>query len=150
VYKNNRIATHVRSFLPGRHTTLPEHRPKSHQKYLEWTPERITHWASTIGPATASVATTIMESRAYPEQGYRSCLGLLRLGQTYSNERLEAACARAIHSRILSYKSIQSILKNGLDRQPLSPEPSSTAHKVTHINVRGADYYRGKGVTHVA
>ncbi len=150
VYKNNRIATHVRSFLPGKHTTLPEHRPKSHQKYLEWTPERITHWASTIGPATASVATTIMESRAYPEQGYRSCLGLLRLGQTYSNERLEAACARAIHSRILSYKSIQSILKNGLDRQPLSPEPSSTAHKVTHINVRGADYYRGKGVTHVA
>jgi len=150
VHKGRRIATHVRSFTPGRHTTLPEHRPKNHQKYLEWTPQRITHWASTIGPATATAATSIMESRTYPEQGYRSCLGLLRLGKTYSNERLESACARAVHSRVLSYKSIQSILKNGLDRQPLSTEPSATAHDVTHINVRGAGYYRSKGVTYVA
>jgi transposase len=150
VHKGRRIATHVRSFLPGRHTTLPEHRPKSHQKHLEWTPERITHWASTIGPSAATAVASIMESRTYPEQGYRSCLGLLRLEKTYSKERLEAACARAVYSRILSYKSIQSILKNGLDRQPLSPEPASTAHNVTHINVRGAGYYRSKEVTHVA
>jgi hypothetical protein len=74
----------------------------------------------------------------------------MRLGKTYSNERLEAACARAVHSRVTSYKSIQSILKNELDRQPLSLEPSSTAHNVTHINVRGAGYYRRKGVPHVA
>jgi hypothetical protein len=90
-----------------------------------------------------------MESWAYPEQGYRSCLGVLRLGKTYSNERLEAAYARAVHSMVTSYKSIQSILKNGLDRQLLNPESPSTAHNVAHINVRGADYYRSKGVTHV-
>jgi hypothetical protein len=74
----------------------------------------------------------------------------MRLGKTYSNERLEAACSRAVQSRVISYKSIQSILKNGLDRQPLSLEPPSTAHSVRHINVRGAAYYRSKGVTYVA
>ena len=150
VHKGNRIATHVRSFIPGKHTTRPEHRPKSHQQYLEWTPERIIHWAKTIGPSTAAVVASIIESRSYPEQGYRSCLGVLRLGKTYSNERLESACARAVHSRIASYKSIQSILKNGLDRQLINPEAPSKAHKVTHINVRGSEYYRSKGVTHVA
>jgi transposase len=150
VHKGNRIATHVRSFIPGKHTTQPEHRPKNHQQYLEWTPERIIHWAQTIGPSTAAAVAAIMESRAYPEQGYRSCLGVLRLGKVYSNERLESACARAVHSRITSYKSIQSILKNGLDRQMVKPEAPSAAHNVTHINVRGSEYYRSKGVTHVA
>lgn len=150
VHKGRRIATHVRSFIRGKPTTLPEHRPKSHQQYLEWTPDRIIQWARTIGPSTAAAVASIMESRAYPEQGYRSCLGVLRLGKTYSNERLEAACARAVHSRVTSYKSIQSILKNGLDRQSVNPEPPSTAHNVAHINVRGAGYYRSKGVTHVA
>ena len=91
-----------------------------------------------------------MESRAYPEQGYRSCLGLMRLGKTYSNERLESACARAVHCRVASYKSVQSILKNGLDRQPLDSQSQSVAHNVSHINVRGAGYYRGKGVTDAA
>jgi transposase len=150
VHKGRRIATHVRSFIRGKPTTLPEHRPKSHQQYLEWTPDRIIQWARTIGPSTAAAVASIMESRAYPEQGYRSCLGVLRLGKIYSNERLEAACTRAVHSRITSYKSIQSILKNGLDRQSISLEPAATAHNVTHINVRGAGYYRSKGVTHVA
>jgi transposase len=150
VHNGNRVATHVRSFVPGRHTTLPEHRPKSHQQYLEWTPDRIVQWARTIGPSTAAAVAMIMGSRTYPEQGYRSCLGVMRLGKTYSSERLESACARAVHSKITSYKSIQSILKNGLDRQALNPEASSAAHNVTHINVRGSGYYRSKGVTHVA
>jgi len=150
VHNGRRIATHVRSSVRGAHTTLPEHRPRSHQQYLEWTPERIIRWAKDIGPATATAVAAIMESRTYPEQGYRSCLGVLRLGKTYSNKRLEAACARVVHSKITSYKSIQSILKNGLDRQPLGPEPPSLAHNVDHINVRGADYYRSKGVTNAA
>ena len=74
----------------------------------------------------------------------------MRLGKTYSNERLEAACTRAVHSKITSYKSIQSILKNGLDRQPLGSEPPSGSHNVSHVNVRGAGYYRSKGVTNAA
>jgi hypothetical protein len=74
----------------------------------------------------------------------------MRLGKTYSNERLESACARAVHSKVTSYKSVQSILKNGLDRQPLDTEPPSVTHNVSHINVRGAAYYRSKGVTDAA
>ena len=93
---------------------------------------------------------SIMESRTYPEQGYRACLGVLRLGKTYSNERLEAACARAVHSKVTSYKSIQSILKNGLDRQSISPEHAILGPPRSHINVRGAGYYRSKGVTNAA
>jgi transposase len=150
VHKSRRVVTHVRSFVRGGHTTLPEHRPRNHQQYLEWTPERIVQWAKTVGPATAVAVASIMKSRTYPEQGYRSCLGVMRLGKTYSNERLEAACARAVHSRVTSYKSIQSILKSGLDRQPLSPEPPFTAHNVSHINVRGAGYYRSEGVIDAA
>jgi transposase len=150
VHKGRRIATHVRSWVRGAHTTLREHRPRNHQQYLEWTPERIIQWAKNIGPATATAVAAIMESRAYPEQGYRSCLGVMRLGKTYSNERLDAACARAVQSKVTSYKSIQSILKNGLDRLPLGPEPPSLAHNVSHINVRGAGYYRSKGATNAA
>lgn len=150
VHKGRRIVTHVRSYVRGAHTTLPEHRPRNHQQYLEWTPERIVHWAKTVGPAAAAAVASIMEARTYPEQGYRSCLGVMRLGKTYSNERLEAACARAVGCRITSYKSIQSILKNGLDRQPLGPEPQSVAHNVAHINVRGSGYYRSKGVTNAS
>ncbi len=150
VHKGRRIVTHVRSFVRGKHTTLPEHRPPNHRQYLEWTPDRIIRWAKAIGPSTAATVAAIMESRAYPEQGYRSCLGLMRLGKTYSNERLESACARAVQCKVASYKSVLSILKNGLDRQPLDPEPSSVVHNVSHINVRGAGYYRSKGVTDAA
>jgi hypothetical protein len=91
-----------------------------------------------------------MESKTYAEQGYRSCFGLLHLGKSYSNERLESACARAVHSKAASYRSIKSILENGLDRPLLDSQPPSAAHNVSHINVRGAGYYRSKGVTDAA
>ena len=92
LFKGRRVATHRRSYRRGGYTTLPEHRPKSHQKYLEWSPSRIIHWAAQIGPYTQKLVASILEQRPHPEQGYRSCLGLLRLGKTYSPERLEAAC----------------------------------------------------------
>jgi len=87
-----------------------------------------------------------LESRTYPEQGFRSCLGLLRLGKRYSNSRLEAASRRAVQVGACSYKSVKSILDNGLDRQSLDPEPVSAPHHQVHVNVRGAAYYQGKGV----
>src|SRR5580692_8828558 len=89
-----RITSHVRSYERGRHTTKPEHMPKSHQKHLEWTPSRIVTWAESIGAETAKLASAILEERRHPEQGYRSCLGILRLSKVYGAERLEAACAR--------------------------------------------------------
>jgi transposase len=138
-YRQKRVASHMRDDRPGKHTTLEEHMPKSHQKYLQWTPSRIIRWAATVGESTAKVVETIMNSRRHPEQGYRSCMGIMRLGKQYSNERLEAACGRALVLGTYGYKSIRSILEKRLDQQPLShPKPYPP---IDHKNIRGCDYF---------
>jgi transposase len=114
--------------------------PQAHQKHLEWTPSRIIHWAGTIGPHTRALVEAILAERRHPEQGYRSCLGILRLGKRYGEERLEAASARAVAVRARSYRHVESILKNGLDRVPLIAE-AAPAGVGDHENVRGGDYY---------
>jgi transposase len=93
--KGRRIASHRRLAGRGQPSTQPEHMPPAHRAHAEWTPSRLIAWAAKTGPATAQVVTKILASRPHPEQGYRACLGLLRLGQRYGTERLEAACARA-------------------------------------------------------
>jgi transposase len=141
--KGHRVTSHLRSYIPGKHTTLPEHMPKSHQKFLEWTPSRLIHWAGTIGPQTQKLVSFILENRPHPEQGYRSCLGVLRLQKRYTPQRLEAACARALAFKAYSYKNVESILKNGLDQQPLhtsSPQPHLPL--LEHENLRGREYYQ--------
>jgi len=141
--KGHRVASHIRSYLPGRYTTLPEHMPKAHQKYLEWTPSRLIQWAGTIGPQTQKLLSFILENRPHPEQGYRSCLGVLRLKNRYRPERLEAACARALAFKAYSYKNVESILKNGLDQQSL--DRSSSPNRLPlleHENLRGRHYYQ--------
>ncbi|GAI57820.1 unnamed protein product, partial [marine sediment metagenome] len=75
LFKNRRVASHLRSYKEGGFTTLPEHMPKSHQKYLEWTPSRIIKWAGENGPKTQKLVTHILDNRPHPEQGFRSCLG---------------------------------------------------------------------------
>jgi transposase len=141
--KNRRVASHPRSHRPGGFTTLPEHMPKAHQKYLQWTPSRIIHWAGQTGPQTEKLITSILEHRSHPEQGFRSCLGIVRLGKPYSPQRLEAACTRALFIKAYSYKNVESILKKGLDQQPLGghpPQPSSPP--IFHQNIRGKEYYQ--------
>lgn len=140
-HKSRRVAVHVRSILKGRHTTLPEHRPPAHQKYLEWTPERILSWAGTIGPNCGEAARQLMASRALPEHAFRPCLGLIRLGKRYGNERVDRACARAVKLNIVGYRHIESMLKNGRDQIPLAEE-ERTCPVVAHDNVRGAGYYQ--------
>ena len=143
LFKGRRVASHRRSYHKGGYTTLREHMPKSHQKYLEWTPSRLIRWAGQIGAHTQNLVRLILESRPHPEQGYRSCLGLLRLGKRYSTERLEAACARALAFKAYSYKNVESILKNRLDQQPLSPSSSQTRLPLLeHENLRGRQYYQ--------
>jgi transposase len=139
-YRGERIASHRRSALKGRHTTVAEHMPEAHRQYAQWTPERIIRWAEQSGPATAGVIQTILERRAHPQQGFRSALGILRLGKGFGEERLEAACRRALRIGSCSYKSIESILRQGLDRQTL-PEPAQPPLPIAHENIRGADYY---------
>jgi transposase len=138
-HSNRRVVVHQRSFQKGKYTTLTEHMPKSHQKYLEWTPSRIIHWAQQIGPATTKLVETILSTRPHPEQGFRSCLGIFTLGKKYTPERLEAAATRAIKIRGYSYKSIKSILKTGLDRMPVAE--TKEVKPVYHDNIRGKEYF---------
>jgi transposase len=142
-YRGQRVASHRRSFLRGRATTLREHMPKAHQKHREWTPSRIVNWGKSVGPRTGQLVDEILRSRRHPEQGYRSCLGILRLAQQYGPERLEVACARALDLHVRTYRDIAALLKNGLDRVPLigSQSPSSSAPLLWHENVRGPKYY---------
>ena len=138
-YNNRRVASHRRSNARGRHTTLSDHMPPSHQKYLEWSPERFTLWAQTSGPHTAQVVQALLSSRKHPQQAYRSCLGLLRLGDRYGKDRLEAACRRALPAGIHTYKGVKNILDAQLDQVELE-EPSTVVPK-THQNIRGQIYY---------
>jgi hypothetical protein len=118
--------------------------PKSHQRYVEWTPSRIIKWAGRNGPKTKKLVTRIMENRPHPEQGFRSALGIMRLAKHYSPERLEQACARALLIKGYSYNSVKSILKNGLDQQSLLLELSEHTCPATHQNIRGKQYYQQK------
>jgi transposase len=146
LFKNQRVASHQRSYIPGKSTTLKQHMPKSHQKYLEWTPSRIIKWAGGNGPNTQKLVTHILNSRPHPEQGYRSCLGIMSLAKHYSPQRLENACGRALIIKSFSYKSVKSILKNGLDQQPLLFDLAENTPPVTHGNIRGKHYYESKEV----
>jgi transposase len=139
-HKGTRVASHQRSPLKGRHSTVVAHMPKAHQHYAEWTPHRLILWAAKTGEATAHVVEAILASRPHPQQGFRACLGIMRLGKRYGEERLEAACQRAIRIGACSYKSIESMLKHELDQQPL-PAPPAAAPVITHGNIRGAQYY---------
>lgn len=142
LFKNKRVASHQRDYRKGAFTTLTEHMPKSHQRYLEWTPSRIIRWAEKNGPKTQRLISRILDSRTHPEQGYRSSLGIMRLGKAYSPERLEAACERALFINAYSFKSVQSILKKGLDQQPFLFEQIENAKPLNHHNIRGKHYYQ--------
>ena len=139
-FKNQRVASHLRSYLKGRHVTEPAHMPDSHRRYLEWTPGRIVNWAQKNGPSTALFVEGLMASRPHPEQGFRSALGVMRLAKKYSPERLEAACERALTLKSFSYKSIESMLSHGLDQRPL--RATSPRTHVAHRNIRGPNYYQ--------
>jgi transposase len=146
LYKGTRVASHPRSFVQGKHTTTPEHMPKAHREYAEWTPQRLIAWAAQTGAATAQVVEHILARKAYPEHGFRSCMGIISLAKRFSKERLEAACTRALSIKGLSYKSIKSILENNLDQKPLPGQLELLP--VTHENIRGTHYYNDERTLH--
>jgi transposase len=141
--RGRRVALHARSYQVGGHTTLPEHMPSSHRAHAEWTPSRILGWALKTGPATHELCAAILGERRHPEQGFRSCLGILRLEKRYGRERLERACARAARHGARSYRSVESILKKGLDHAPPPSTESGPAPATigAHENVRGPSYF---------
>jgi len=134
-----RVASHMRCFTKGVYVTKNEHRPASHQKHLEWTPSRMIAWAKETGPSTAELVSAIFESKAHVEQGYRACLGIIRLGDRYGRKRVELACKRALSLSAISYKSVKSILERGLETV-VADEVVVAA--VEHANIRGSNYYR--------
>jgi len=140
-HKSRRIASHRRSNIKGHHSTIPQHMPKPHQHYAQWTPERLIRWAAKNGQATQKLIATILASRPHPQQGFRPCLGIMSLEKTYGAQRLENACQRALAIGGISYKSVHAILKTGLDQKPL-PSPTQTSLVIHHPNIRGPQYYQ--------
>jgi transposase len=138
-FKNRPIAAHARLTGRGRYATQVTHMPRAHRAHAEWTPSRLIAWAEQTGPATGRLVAGILERRPHPEQGYRACLGLMRLGREYGADRLEAACQRAEHLRSYRFRTVEHILQYQQDRLPLDEPPARPA--LTHENLRGATYY---------
>ena len=138
-FKGQRVASHARTSGNRQHSTHRDHMPAHHRFREDWTPERIRRQAVLIGPNVETFVDVIMRQRRHPEQGYRSCLGVLRLAKTFGRDRLDAACGRALEINAHSYTSLHSILKNGLDRKPRTRVTDEPA--ITHPNIRGADYF---------
>jgi transposase len=116
--------------------------PSSHRRYADWTLERLQREAAAIGPSTGQLVSLILESKPHPEQGFRACLGILRLARQYGRDRLEAACDRGLAIGARSYGSIRSILQNGLDRTRPTPRSDQGALPLDHPNIRGSGYYQ--------
>lgn len=147
-HKGQRVAAHAFSPVRRRHTTIPEHMPSAHRRYAEWTPARMMKEAARIGPATVALFDTIMKTKPHPEQGFRSCLGILRLEKSYGPARIEAAAKRGNDIGATTCGSISSILQHGLDKAYLHPDrgPSSKSaspdvRPIHHENIRGRGYY---------
>jgi transposase len=138
-HKGQRLDSYPRRYERGA-TTRSEHMPSSHRAHAEWTPSRLVHWAEKTGPACGRLVAGILKSRPHPEQGYRACLGLMRLGKVYGASRLEVACERAEHLHSYSYRTVKNILAASQDRLALGEEPQDSA-TAAHDNIRGGEYY---------
>jgi len=141
LHKGQRLASHLRAHGHGQAITVHEHRPKSHQAHLEWTPSRMVNWAQNVGPQTALLFERILADKPHPEMGYRGCLGLIRLAGQYTPQRMEAAAQRALLTGACNYQSVKSILKHSLDAMPVAkPTPPATPPP-PHDFIRGSEYF---------
>ena len=141
--KGRRIASHRRRRGRGEYAT---DMPHAHRAHAEWSPSRLITWAEKTGPTTAELVTTILATKPHPEQGYRACLGLMRLGKRHGAARLEAAAARALQLGAPSYRTVQNILASGVDQLPLLDDIPGAASLPIHPNIRGSAYYTGEEI----
>ena len=140
-FKSERVCSHARSRKVNGYTTVKEHMPPSHQKHLEWTPERIISWAGKYGLSVKNLVETIIASTRFPEQAYKRCLGIIRMANRYPHDRLNTACERALKYRSLSYRAVSDILKNNADKMPDIEEPKVSRRPIIHANIRGKEYF---------
>jgi len=138
-HKGQRIASHARAPNRRGHTTIADHMPSAHRRYGKWTPGGLIAAGEKIGPSTAAFFQVVIEARPHPEQGFRTCLGILSLARSYDNARVDAACRRGILIKARSVASIRSILKSGLDRAFL--DETSDHQPLRHGNIRGQGYF---------
>jgi transposase len=145
-YNNHRICSHPRlNGRPGQYSVLSEHMPENHKKYGEWNAERFISWAERVGPNTTITIKAILSSHKVEQQGYRSCMSLLKLGDKYSVARLETACKKALtYTPKPSFQNIKTILSTGQDKMEGQDNQSQTTSPSTHGFTRGADYYGRK------
>ena len=143
LFKGRRVAAHARR-LVSEPATLKEHMPPNHRWYADWSPARFLSWAASIGTATTQLIEKHLASAAHIEISYRRCIGILKLAKSYGNDRLEAASQRGLATGAVSYGSIKSMLKGGIDRRPLPAEELPTQLLILHENIRGASYYSTK------
>lgn len=141
LHDNQRIAVHSRNYKKYHHTTVAEHMPKGHREHACFSAERLHNWAAKIGDSTAEFIKHMINSRAFPQQAYRACLGLLRLGGRYGDERLEKACHKALAAGATRYQQVETILKNNLEEVPVNNIDKNTP-LILHDNIRGSDYYQ--------
>ena len=142
LHRGQRIASHARlSGAARRYSTQSEHMPKGHREMAAWTPERIVHWAASVGIHTSKLIDALIERKQHPQQAFRAAVGIIRLGKRYGNERVEAACRRAYSTNAISYSSVDSILKHRLDELPLPQDIQPSSLPLFHDNVRGPEYF---------
>ncbi len=138
-HKGARAAAHARTSSNHKHTTVRDHMPSSHKRYADWSPAKLQLSAAKVGPNTEALVDVILRARRHPEQGFRSCLGIMRLAKPHGREALEAACERALEINALTYSSVKSILQNNLHRK--RPEQAADGPAITHTNIRGPGYF---------
>ncbi|RQD70832.1 MAG: IS21 family transposase, partial [Tindallia sp. MSAO_Bac2] len=145
-YHNHRICSHPRLYgRPGQYSTNEAHMPEDHQKYLQWNAERFISWAENIGPSAAVTVKAILSSHKVEQQGYKSCMALLKLADKYSIPRLESACKKALsYTPNPSFKSVKTILSTGQDKVTDEQPEKDTNESAQHGFTRGADYYGRK------
>jgi transposase len=138
-HRGQRVASHARCRGRRSHVTLPEHMPSAHRRHAEWNPARMLAAAERLGPSVVAFCEAVMADRPHPEQGFRTCLGVLALARRYEAMRLDAACRRGLSIKARSVASIRSILQSGLDRAFL--EDATEERPLQHANIRGRRYY---------
>jgi transposase len=139
-HKNTRIAFHKRNLTQNKYTTVAEHMPPNHRFYKDWCPEKILEWAAKKGPNVQELVAKLLEKGTYPEQTYKTCLGVINLSKQYGNQRVDLACQRALEFHYYSYKAVKNILAKGLEN--IAEVASLQSKLPDHENIRGSDYYR--------
>jgi hypothetical protein len=138
-HRGQRVGAHQRRYMGRKHGTDPDHMPSSHRRYAEWTPDRFRRWAGKIGPNTEGLISAVLASRPHPEQGFRTCLGILRSYRGVDLARLEAVSARAVELGVLNCKGVAALLARKPDNT--AAKDSRAATLFDHANLRGPGYY---------